>query len=98
YVDPTREPLEFARVLPSRVAVFFASQSVRLDSDMYQSAASDVRPVLLLAALVFCAFTLWFIAPVLRERALHRFWFGGSVLAILPIAAGSPSDRMLTLV
>lgn len=98
YIDPVREPLAFARVLPTRPWVLIASQISRLCSDMYELLPAALQPLLLASALFVCGAAVFFAWPVLRSNRSSRFWAAGALLSTLPLAAGLPSDRLLTIV
>jgi hypothetical protein len=98
YVDPIAEPWAFATGLPSRSLVLMSSQISRLGSDLYDLVPTTVQPLLLVWALIVCAVMVWFIWPSLRARRSTRFWAGGAMLSVVPLAATVPSDRLLTLV
>jgi hypothetical protein len=98
YIDPLREPLAFATTLPSRVLVLFSSQLARLNADLYEYASAAQRPLFLAAALLACAACVACVGASLRARRELRFLATGALLAALPLAAGSPSDRLLTFV
>jgi hypothetical protein len=98
YVDPLREPLAFLGLLPGRAAVLMASQISRLGADLYTLVPVASQRVLLICAFAVCGVALWFVWPSLRAERSARFWATGAVLSLVPLAAGAPSDRLLTLV
>lgn len=98
YIDPVKEPLAFAQVLPSRPVVLVASQIARLSSDVYTLAPSSTQAWLLACAIGLCAITAVFVWPSLRAQRSSRFWLAGALLSALPLSAGEPSDRLLILV
>jgi hypothetical protein len=98
YVDPMKEPLAFAQGLPSRFSISIASQVWRLSADLSDMLPASFQAVVLGCALALSCVVVWFAWPGLRAERSIRFWAGGAALSVLPLAAGSPSDRLLTLV
>ena len=98
YLDPVREPLQFARALAKNGPIFLLAQwtgpssesSLRLDR-----AAASAR---WLGALVIIAVLAVLLAPLVRRDPVARFWTVGLVLAVVPICAGTPHDRYLFFV
>jgi hypothetical protein len=98
YVDPVAEPLAFLRALPGRVLVLLNSQITRLGADLYDVVPSAMqRPFLLVAGAALAA-TGWLVWPSLRAVRSLRALGLGAVLSAIPLVAGAPSDRLLTLV
>ena len=96
YVDPGRDPLQFGLALIERWPMLQAGQwgQLPIDVSLYLSpeaargfAGFSAVAVLLLVALAW---------PLLRDRAEARFWALGSALAMVPLAAAFPMDRLLT--
>ena len=98
YVDPVRDPLEFIRYLPERIALLLASQSSRLNSDLYESIPAHLQPWFVLAAASCCVLVLWLAWPALRSDRSARFWGLGALLSAAPMGATQPGDRLLTLI
>jgi hypothetical protein len=98
YIDPLHEPGAFLASLPERVLVLLSSQVSRLNADLFEYASAATRPLYCAAALLACAAFVACLWPSLRTRREARFLGAGAVLSALPLAAGSPSDRLLTFV
>jgi hypothetical protein len=98
YVDPMREPLAFLAKLPVRVLVLLSSQVARLNADAYELASASLRPIYFGAGLVACGGFVFCAWPSVRARRELRFFAAGALLSALPLAAGAPSDRLLTFV
>jgi hypothetical protein len=98
YVDPLHEPLAFLSALPLRVLVLLSSQVSRLNADAYELANASLRPLYAGAAALACGAFVFCAWPSLRARREMRFFAAGTLLSVLPLAAGSPSDRLLTFV
>jgi hypothetical protein len=98
YVDPLRSPLRFAVVLALRAPVLLAGQWGPLPSDLDGLVAEDQRWLEALA----CALCLLVLAGALALRLVRdpvmRFFALGMVLAVIPISATFPSDRLLFFV
>ena len=98
YVDPLHEPAAFLATLPVRVLVLVSAQVSRLNADVYEYTGAALRPVYVGAAVLACAAFVSCVWPSLRARREGRFFAAGALLSALPLAAGSPSDRLLTFV
>ena len=61
-------------------------------------AARTGRPSGLGIALARLTWLLWVLAPLLRRDRTARFWAGGMLLAVVPLCAMIPMDRILTAV
>jgi hypothetical protein len=71
---------------------------VRAVSEFYSVLPAALQPLALCGALAVALAFAWFAWPALRARRSMRFWAGGAVLSLLPLAASVPGDRLLTLV
>jgi hypothetical protein len=99
YVDPGRDPLEFARLLPVRLPILLLGQFGAPYADMweiYPLFAPWLRPVAWLFAISVLGLAYYLFRPLLRAHPVLRFWLLGSVLATLPACGVHPEDRMLT--
>ncbi len=95
YVDPAREPLVFARLVLERAPLLLAGQWLGVPVEVVQMLGpvgrSAVWGVAMLAALALAGL----LAPLVRRSALARFWATGMLLALLPISAAIPGNRLL---
>jgi hypothetical protein len=98
YIDPTREPFAFVAELPVRVVVLLSSQLSRINADLYEFISAPLRPLFFVAALLACVACLACVWPSLRAHRETRFLAAGALLSAIPLAACTPSDRMLTFV
>lgn len=98
YVDPLASPLEFARLALERLPVLLLAQVALPWADLWElyplvapalSAVVFALALLVIAAVVHAAWPLWQAQPRLR------FWALGSLLALLPVCATFPHDRLL---
>jgi hypothetical protein len=98
YIDPVQEPLPFLRALPGRILVLLNSQITRIGADLYDLVPSAYRGAFLVGICAALAATVWLVWPTLRAVRSLRALAVGAVLSAIPLVAGAPSDRLLTLV
>ncbi|HTU62999.1 MAG TPA: hypothetical protein VMF89_31275, partial [Polyangiales bacterium] len=99
YVDPGRDPIEFAQLLVVRLPILLLGQFGVPYADMwevYPLFAPWLRPVVWLFAISVLALAFYLFRPLLREHRVLRFWLLGSLLATIPSCGVHPEDRMLT--
>jgi len=98
YIDPSAEPLQFARVVIPRALVLLAGQLPFLSPD----ALFAVNPSLLPKVTAFyCALAvaaLLFFLPWVRRDKTAAFWFAVMVLAVIPAATVMPIGKNLGFV
>lgn len=95
YLNPLDEPIPYLRALVERLPILLAAQVGAGLSDVWlllPPAAQLVGYGLALLALASLAFVL---APLLRRSPACRFWALGAVLALPPVCATFPMDRLL---
>ncbi len=96
YINPMREPLQFAGSLVRNWPVLLQAQWTGPPAESFiRGAAGSARWVVALATIAVLSILL---APLLKRDAVARFWALSQVLAVVPICAGSPHDRYLLLV
>ncbi len=95
YLDPLREPFSFALALPERWALMVASQWFQLPVDFWFALPRLHQLVLAVAATAGCGALLLLLLPLLRRDELARFWALGMSLAVVPLCASVPMDRVL---
>jgi hypothetical protein len=94
YIDPLRQPLEFARVTLERGPVLLVSQITGYSADQLALAPwSFFRWWALFAVLAVAC-----LVPIIRRSPEGRFFALGMVLSALPACGTVPSDRLLTFV
>jgi hypothetical protein len=99
YIDPGREPWEFAQALVVRLPVLLLSQFALPFADLwevYPLFGSWLQPAVLLLSLLVLGALLWLFWPLLRADARLRFWALGSLLATIPVCGTHPEDRVLS--
>ncbi len=98
YVDPAGQPLAFAARLVERAPFYLAGQLTPLPAELAilapPESAAGVRALMLGATLVMAAV----FAPLVARRREARFWALGMVLAVVPLCATFPSNRVLFFV
>ena len=98
YVDPAGQPVEFAARLVERAPFYVAGQLTPLPAELSLLAppetATVVRWVMVAACLVMAAV----LAPLVARRREARFWALGAALAVVPLCATFPSNRVLFFV
>jgi hypothetical protein len=97
YVDPVASPLAFARVAIERLPVLLLAQLALPWSDfweLYPLTAPALRVATLGLALLVVAAFVSLLRP-LWQRAEVRFWALGGALALMPMCATFPHDRLL---
>ena len=97
YVHPLGQPLQFAAKLVERVPVLTLGQLGAPPADAWLLLPSNARVgVYALALAVFVGMGL-LLKPLLAQP-LTKFWVLGATLALVPISATFPSDRLLVFV
>lgn len=98
YVDPVGQPLEFALRLVERAPFYLAGQLTLLPAELAivvpPERLGGVRWLVTGALLVMIAV----LAPLVARRREARFWALGAVLAVVPLCATFPSNRVLFFV
>ena len=98
YVDPVRTPLRFINVALMRAPALLLGQLAFPPPGLWSilpPAGQLVHSVAATVALALFGALCW---PLLRRDATARFWAGGSMLAVVPICATFPHERLLLLV
>ena len=98
YVDPLRNPLDFVRALFERAPVLLLGQWALPYADTYSQMAGAGAFRLWLFAIAMAAWIGLTLAPLLRRDAIARFWGLGMVLALVPVCATFPANRLLFFV
>jgi hypothetical protein len=99
YIDPGREPWEFAQALVVRLPVLLLSQFALPFADLwevYPMFASWLQPAVLGLSLLVLSALFMLLRPLLREDPRLRFWALGCVLATIPVCGTHPEDRVLS--
>ena len=98
YVDPAGQPLEFAARFVERAPLYLTGQLTPLAAELELLARPErvgaVRALMLGACLLMAAI----LAPLVARRREARFWALGAALAVVPLCATFPSNRVLFFV
>jgi hypothetical protein len=96
YIDPMTDPARFAVALAGRAPILLLGQWGLPPTDLSALLGPPVSAVIWWFAVVFLALLGFVAAPLLRKDRLARFWAMGSLLAVVPVCATLPMDRLLT--
>ena len=91
YIDPGREPGAFLIALVTRMPTLLVGQLALPPSELLLAIPGATRIALLALGVVFL---IW-IAVSLPRDPRTRFWLTGCVLAVIPMCATWPNDRLL---
>ncbi len=98
YVDPGGQPLEFARRLVERAPYYLSGQLTPLPAELWMVVPPAKQPAfwwLMVAALLLMVAVL---APLVARERTARFWALGMALAVVPLCATFPANRLLFFV
>lgn len=98
YLDPVRQPLEFASAFLERAPVLILGQYLAPPSDLYAVSGPIGSKLILAGAWLFLAALLAALWPVMREDRRARFWALGALLSLVPAASTYPHNRQLLFV
>ena len=95
YLDPIREPLRFAVAVLERGPMLLLGQWFGPPAELYTFVEAGLAMALIGFAWLFMIALGVALAPVLKRDKVARFWAAGMVLALVPMCAGEPNNRML---
>ncbi|MFQ5351158.1 MAG: hypothetical protein ACE5EG_12015, partial [Thermoanaerobaculia bacterium] len=98
YVDPGSQPLEFARLLTERAPFYLAGQLTPLPAEAWILVPPERLVVVWWLAVVAVLIMIVVLAPLVVRHRTARFWALGTALAVLPLCATFPSNRVLFFV
>lgn len=96
YVDPVDTPALFARSVAERLPILVLAQLGLPPADLYSAFTSSLGVYLWTAACLFCGLLLILLWPLLKKSPTMRFSLCGMLLAMIPVCATTPGDRLLT--
>jgi hypothetical protein len=98
YADPARAPMAFIGAVLERLPVLALSQLALPWADFWElyplTAPWLHHGVMVLAWVVLLAFVA-LLRPLWRDSAVMRFWSLGALVALIPVCASFPHDRLL---
>lgn len=95
YVDPLRQPFEFAKALATRMPVLLLSQFALPTADVWMQQPLRVQVAAAAGAYVLLALIARWMRGVFRDDPLAPFLLTGTVLCLVPTCATWASDRLL---
>ena len=95
YIDPVDHPREFALAAVERAPILLLGQLAGPPSDIYGVFKAVVGAPMMLWAVLFLTSVLILLTPLLKVSASARFSLCGMLLAVIPVCATMPSDRLL---
>jgi hypothetical protein len=98
YLNPLREPLQFARALATKGPIFLLAQWIGPPSETFPHLPPGAAAARWLGALLVMSVLGVLLAPLLKRDRVARFWSLGQVLAVVPFCAANPHDRYLFFV
>jgi hypothetical protein len=98
YLDPLREPGRFALAAIDRVPRLLAGQIGVPPAESVYFAPPALVPALSVVAIVLVLAFALVAVPLLRRDALARFWLLGALIAVVPVCATHPNNRLLFFV
>jgi hypothetical protein len=98
YLNPGKDPLLFALALIERIPVLLCGQWLFPDADLYAYLPKPNAYIFPAAATLAVALVAIVLYPLLRRDATARFWGLGMLLAMAPVCATFPTNRLLMFV
>ncbi|MGD8329592.1 MAG: hypothetical protein PVJ49_09145 [Acidobacteriota bacterium] len=98
YFDPLRQPLMFLGALAERAPILMLGEWAMPYADAYNALSGADALVLWLRAAGLLALLAIVLTPLVRRSPSARFWAAGMLLALVPISAVAPSNRLLLFV
>jgi hypothetical protein len=98
YVDPAREPLDFAIAVFERGPILFLSQWAQISVDFYIALPRYLQIGLTVSGIAVAVAVVLLFYRLLRDIPVARFWGLGLVLALIPQCAAFPMTRLLIFV
>lgn len=95
YVDPGRHPLAFTVALAERWPILQVSQWLQVPVDVFPLLSPGGQTAAGVISAAACLSLVWLFGPLLAERREARFWAIGMSLALVPLCAAFPMDRLL---
>ena len=98
YIDPSTEPLQFARVVGTRALVLLTGEIPLLSPDILVAVNPALLPPVTLFYCVLAVAAMLVFLPWVRRDRMAAFWFAAMVLAVIPAATVMPVGKNLGFV
>ena len=98
YIDPTNEPLQFARVVVPRAMALLGGQLTGVPPDFLLAVDPLLQPKVIAFYCVPVVAALIVFLPLLRRDKTAAFWFAIMLLAVIPAATVMPLSKNLGFV
>ena len=95
YTDPGREPLLFLTALLERAPLLLSNQWLGAPINLWLMLSRPLQLAASAAAAACLVPLVWLVLPIVRRERLARFWGLGMLIALVPICAAFPMDRLL---
>lgn len=95
YTDPGHQPVDFLLALTERWPVLQLTQWLQVTSDVFLLMPRGVQTAWAVLGVAACVALARVFRPLLSESREARFWAVGSCLALVPLCAAFPMDRLL---
>lgn len=89
YIDPIREPLQFASAVLERAPFLFLGQLGFPPVDTFSILSDPALKLMWFTALAFLALVLIMLVPLFLKNRVARFWGIGMLLAVVPVCTVS---------
>lgn len=98
YLDPVRETGLFLNALVHRMPVLLNSQMFYPPATISLWAPPHIQALHAIISIQVLLFIAWVFLPMLRHSNSARVWMVGMIIAVLPVCATFPMDRLLFFV
>jgi hypothetical protein len=98
FIDPLRQPLEFALAIARNGPVLLSSAWLGPPVGNAFGPSPPAGMIRWLAAVLTLALLVVLLRPLLKRSATARFWALGQTLAVVPLCTALPHDRYLSIV
>lgn len=95
YLDPVRETGLFVAALIQRLPLLLNAQMFYPPSALTVWAGPTLLTIHVVFAIQMLLFMLWVFFPMLKRSPVARMWMLGMIIAVLPVCATFPMDRLL---
>jgi hypothetical protein len=94
YTDPIQQPLLFMISVGKRLPVLFGGQWLPLPMEIFAMLPPFAATIMWIGLVMFIVIVSIVLFPILRRDNRARFWALGSMLAMIPMCASLPDDRL----